>query len=137
MKNKFLILLMCVFLCFSCAACDNTRSENVQTPAGTDLSEPNASQPEETPSANEELPEEQEPEESGESVPTVTPPETEKPSTPAPKTETLVCATATSLNVRAGAGTSYEIIGALDKNDMAMPVQKAGSWSEILFKVGL
>lgn len=60
-------------------------------------------------------------------VPTVSPPVTVK-------SDILIASTVDSLNIRAGAGTSYKSIGTLDKSDMAMPVRKVGKWYEIMYK---
>ncbi|MDE7106871.1 MAG: C40 family peptidase, partial [Clostridiales bacterium] len=66
-------------------------------------------------------------------------PETSKPpqtaTTPeeVTNTDTLLRCTANSLNVRQGAGTSYSILGTLDKGDMVMPVNKSDGWYEIWY----
>ena len=75
---------------------------------------------------------------------TETPPKTEVPeppqtsTTPAEtvNTDTLLRCTASSLNVRQGGGTSYAIVGTLDKGDMVMPISKADGWYEIWYLGG-
>ncbi|MDE5593767.1 MAG: C40 family peptidase, partial [Clostridiales bacterium] len=83
--------------------------------------------------------------------PTQTPPNTEAPeptetqeppqtsTTPVEttNTDTLLRCTASSLNVRKGAGTSYAIVDTLDKGDMVMPVSKADGWYEIQYLGGI
>ena len=73
-----------------------------------------------------------------------TPLETETPETPqvstapveAPNTDTLLRCTANSLNVRNGAGTTYAVLGSLDKGDMVMPIEKSGDWYKIWYLGG-
>lgn len=50
--------------------------------------------------------------------------------------DTLLRCTANSLYVRKGAGTSYAVLGSLDKGDMVMPVRKTGDWYEVLYLGG-
>ncbi len=61
-------------------------------------------------------------------------PEPPAPEEPKPATDSLIMSTVNGLNIRSGAGTSYSSIGVMDKSDMVMPVRKAGSWYEILYK---
>lgn len=48
-------------------------------------------------------------------------------------TDTLLRCTANSLYVRKGAGTSYAVLGSLDKGDMVMPIRKTGDWYEVWY----
>lgn len=67
---------------------------------------------------------------------TEAPPQTSTTPTETTNTDTLLRCTASSLNVRKGAGTSYEIVGSLDKGDMVMPVSQADGWYEIQYLGG-
>ena len=67
--------------------------------------------------------------------PPLTPEDEEQPQTSTTpevtKKDILLRGTASSLNVRKGAGTSYAVVGTLDKGDMVMPISKADGWYEI------
>lgn len=60
------------------------------------------------------------------------PPQEEAP-VDAPETDILLLCKSNSLNVRKGAGTSFALIGSLDKGDMVMPIRKSSEWYEILY----
>ena len=58
------------------------------------------------------------------------------PSTPTTSTSKTVYVTASALNVRSGAGTSYSVIGSLSKGKAASVVGTSGNWYKIKYGSG-
>lgn len=58
------------------------------------------------------------------------------PSTPTTSTSKTVYVTASALNVRSGAGTSYSVIGSLSKGKSASVVGTSGNWYKIKYGSG-
>ena len=120
MKKLITGILCLALLCavFGCANVDNFKSgaENegvIETVTPTVPPEEEANTPNETP--NEETPQAPSEPQAPEEV----------------KRDVLLSSTTNGLNVRAGAGTSYSILGTLDKNDMVAFIEKAGEWYKI------
>lgn len=136
MKIKIISMLICIALGLTLTGCGASPTKTAGTNANETIT---AETPIFPPEITEETPHQAEapqlPQtEVTEPSETVTP-KPQETTTPAEETETdaLLCCTASSLNVRQGAGTSYAVLGSLDKGDMVMPISKAGDWYEIRY----
>ncbi len=136
MKTKIVTIFTCVALALTLTGCSAPPSGPEPTPpeTGTTITTTPPTEGTTTP-PNTETPKPTE---------TETPPKTEVSEPPqtsttpeeVTNTDTLLRCTANSLNVRKGAGTSYAIVGTLDKGDMVMPVSKADGWYKIWYLGG-
>ncbi len=115
MKNKILTIFLCMALGLTLTGCGapptgtNPQIPEKETTATTAPPTDNTTKP---PSQTSTVPEE------------------------TTQTDTLLRCTASSLNVRQGAGTSYSVLGTLDKGDMVMPISKSDGWYEIWYLGG-
>lgn len=121
--KKLIAGMICLVLLgsvFGCAASGKINGEpEIPNEIETQLPE---QPPEETPEAQ---PPEAKPE---------TPPKEEQPQTPPAaqvKYDVLLASTTNGLRVRSGAGTSYSVLGSLDKSDMVAFIEKTGEWYKI------
>ncbi len=149
MKDKLLAIVCGIIMSLSFAACSENDGQAPNVPDSLPSEELPVfpDEPSEPDSPSEEDPDEPE----APSVPEVpetpnipnepeVPPQTneptspEPPAPPKPQADELVSSTVNGLNIRSGAGAKYSAIGTLDKQDMAMPVRKVGSWYEIQYK---
>ncbi|MDE5562718.1 MAG: C40 family peptidase [Clostridiales bacterium] len=133
MKNKILTIFTCIALALTLTGCSAPPAGTTTTPEmGTTITTP--------PTVGTTTPPNTEIPTTGTEAPTETevpePPQTSTTPEEVTNTDTLLRCTASSLNVRKGAGTSYAIVGTLDKGDMVMPISKADGWYEIMYLGG-
>ena len=135
MKNKMLTILICLTLALALTGCGSqpTVTEPTTPETGTTVTAAPPTEGTTTPPNTGTPPTETEtPTQTG----TNEPPQTSTTPNETTNTDTLLRCTASSLNVRKGAGTSYAVVGTLDKGDMVMPVSKADGWYEIQYLGG-
>lgn len=124
--------LCCVFLCGCGAKSDpgETPPPDIQTPPAEPQQPTLPTGPTE-PQAPALPTEPQQP-----TLPEPTEPSAPEPSVPEPavRVDTLLVSTVNGLRVRAGKGTNYAVLGALDKGDMAQPVERSGEWYKVRYR---
>lgn len=132
MKNKLITKFLCLALALTLTGCgaQPTETQPKIPETGTTVTRPptesTTKPPAETPPQTE----------TPKPTETETPPQTSTTPEEITSTDTLLRCTASSLNVRKGAGTSYAVVGTLDKGDMVMPISKSDGWYEIWYLGG-
>ena len=137
MKKSLIALL--VALAFVLSSCGAIASPPLEASEGStrteELSEERPEEPFQTDEPTEEYPEAptEDPTETPETVFLPQPKAPETTETPKNKVAYLR-SNVDGLNVRAGAGTNYAVLGSLDKNDMSVFVGKTGDWYETTYR---
>lgn len=123
-RKNLLCAALAIFLAFPIYACNDNSTLAPSLPDG----EQSSPLPEETP---EQSPE-QTPPENNESTQTPAPEETPQPQ--APKTQKYIRCVANNVNLRAGAGTSYTVLGQAEKGTMYAVIEQSGNWYKVKYK---